>query len=159
MEQYSPALLRARDFAFIFQDHFLVMHLTAFENVIGALKDPTEADRARAMELLERLGLAHVADRIAWKLSGGERQRVAVARAFARSFRYLFADEPTAALDRESARGVYRMLQEAGVTRSVVLVTHDPDALAIADRIVNLRDGAVQPSDSPNRAKGRRSKR
>ena len=159
IEEYSASQLRARRFAFIFQDHFLVMHLTAFENVLGAFTEPTVRDHRRALELLARLGLEDAADRSAWKLSGGERQRVAVARALVRDFDYLFADEPTAALDRASARIVYRMLQEAAILRGVVLVTHDPEALEIADHRIELKDGvlvAAEPVKPPKRANGRK---
>lgn len=148
LKRLSTARLRSERFSFVFQDHFLVMHLNAFENVIGAMRHVDPASIQRALDLLTRLGLDGVRHKVAWRLSGGERQRVAVARALVRPSEYVFADEPTAALDRSSAADVYELLREAATTRAVVLVTHDPKGLEIADAVVELRDGRrVRPRD------------
>ena len=99
----------------------------------------------RARALLEKVGLG---DRIKHKpseLSGGERQRVAIARALANDPEIILADEPTGNLDTETGEPILSLLR--GLSRregkTVILVTHDPDAAAIADRIVKLRDGCV----------------
>lgn len=159
LTQHSPDRLRSEEFAFIFQDHFLLMHLSAFENVVIALQQVTAEGRAAAARLLERLGILAVAERSAWRLSGGERQRVAVARGLVRPARYVFADEPTAALDRASADAVYALLREVARDRAVVLVTHDPAAIEAADRVIEMRDGRVAvraPRPSNRRRRNRR---
>lgn len=137
-----------RDVGFIFQAHNLFESLTAFQNVSMALELKTSdraAIRQRAEELLATLGLEH---RIHYKpdaLSGGQKQRVAIARALANGPRLILADEPTAALDRESGRDVVELLrkfaQEQGTT--ILMVTHDNRILDVADRIVNMVDGRV----------------
>lgn len=151
LARHSRTALYRDKFSFIFQHHYVIGYLSAFENVVAAFEHPTDADRETAAVLLERLGLAGVAEKQAKHLSGGERQRVAVARGVARRSRYLFADEPTAALDRESARMVYALLREAAADRGVLLVTHDSEALALADRVIELRDGRLERSFEPLR--------
>lgn len=146
LEELTAAKLRSDRFAFVFQDHYLLMYLNAFENVVAALPRPTREGRLRAADLLERLGLAEVASSSAWRLSGGERQRVAIARAMVRESSFLFADEPTAALDRGSARVACQLFSDLAKRQSVVIVTHDPDALALADATIELRDGSVARS-------------
>jgi len=140
---HHVARLRSDRFAFAFQDHYLLMHLNAFENVLTAVAKPTRDVRERAAQLLDRLGLGTAASRSAWRLSGGERQRVAIARALVRSSAYFFADEPTAALDRASVELVYKLFREVAQTQAIVLVTHDPAALAVAHQVIELRDGVV----------------
>ena len=135
--------LRSRVVAFVFQDHFLVPYLTAMENVLAGVARPGLDDRARAGALIRELDLAAVAGRRASQLSGGERQRVAVARGLVRAPRYLFADEPTAALDRASAHRVFSLIRHAARDHAVLLVTHDAEALALAERVVELRDGRI----------------
>ncbi len=141
-------LLRRR-IGFIFQQHNLLGFLTARQNVAMSLElDPrtTEAERlARAGALLEAVGLADRADALPSKLSGGQRQRVAVARALAGSPGLILADEPTAALDRVSGQEVVHLLRDLARSRGVpiLLVTHDPRILDIADRIIEMEDGRI----------------
>ncbi len=98
------------------------------------------------MELLDRLGVAHLADKNAGQLSGGQKQRVAVARALVGEPPLLLADEPTAALDSHSGREVVTLMQrlarEHGTT--ILLVTHDSRILDIADRTLSLEDGRLR---------------
>ena len=143
LRTYSAPHLRSRVLAFVFQDHFLVPYLTANENVLAAVARPRPEDRARAAALIGELDLVPVADRRASLLSGGERQRVAVARGLVRAPRYLFADEPTAALDRGSAHRVFALIRRTARDRAVLLVTHDAEALELAERVVELRDGRI----------------
>jgi putative ABC transport system ATP-binding protein len=89
------------------------------------------------------MGLGRMEDRFPYQLSGGERQRVAVARALVASPSIIFADEPTASLDRASGRQVIELLATYRESGSLVVVTHDPDMLASADRVWRMRDGAL----------------
>jgi ABC-type lipoprotein export system ATPase subunit len=140
--------LRAREIGFIFQLHNLIPTLSAIENVelpMMGLKVRRAERRARAAELLDRVGLSPRRDFSVKKLSGGERQRVAVARALANRPQILLGDEPTGSLDTKTGTEVIDLLlelrRERGLT--IVLVTHDPSVAARMERIVELRDGRV----------------
>jgi putative ABC transport system ATP-binding protein len=139
------ARLRAETVGFVFQSFHLIPTLTARENVQVPLELRGEDGRARAIELLERVGLADRGHHYPAQLSGGEQQRVAVARAFANRPKLLFADEPTGNLDAANGQNVVALLgelnRELGTT--VVLVTHEPDLAARAHRVLRLRDGAL----------------
>jgi putative ABC transport system ATP-binding protein len=138
-----------RRIGFIFQQHNLLGFLTARQNVAMALElDPStgEAERLeRAGGMLEAVGVGDRADAMPAKLSGGQRQRVAVARALAGEPGLILADEPTAALDKQSGGEVARLLRDLAKRRGVpiLMVTHDPRILDIADRIVAIEDGRV----------------
>lgn len=143
--------LRGR-IGFIFQNHNLLGFLTARQNVAMSLElhgGMGEAERlARAGEMLTAVGLADHTEKRPSQLSGGQRQRVAVARALAGDPGLILADEPTAALDKVSGQEVVHLLRDLAKTRGVpiLLVTHDPRILDIADRIVGMEDGRiVQP--------------
>jgi putative ABC transport system ATP-binding protein len=139
------ARVRAAKVGFVFQSFHLIPTLTARENVAVPLELRGEDGRARAAELLLRVGLGDRGHHYPAQLSGGEQQRVAVARAFAHRPRILFADEPTGNLDAANGANVVALLgelnRELGTT--LVLVTHDPDLAARAHRVIRLRDGAV----------------
>jgi putative ABC transport system ATP-binding protein len=146
--------LRSR-IGFIFQSHNLLGFLTARQNVAMALElqgGLSEAERlARAAEMLSAVGLADHVDKLPAKLSGGQRQRVAVARALVGQPGLILADEPTAALDRVSGQEVVHLLRDLARRQGtpILLVTHDPRILDIADRIVAMEDGRItQPSSS-----------
>ena len=147
-ELRDPAEYRAATVGFVFQFHNLVPVLSAAENVqvpmLGRGRSRPERER-RARELLEEVGLAYRAASRPPTLSGGERQRVAIARALANDPRLLLADEPTGALDSETAAQVLalvaRIRAERGTT--VLLVTNDEVAAATADRRLRLRDGRL----------------
>jgi putative ABC transport system ATP-binding protein len=147
-ELRDPAEYRAGTVGFVFQFHNLVPVLSAAENVqvpmIGRGRSRAERER-RARELLAEVGLAHRAASRPPTLSGGERQRVALARALANEPRLLLADEPTGALDSDTAAQVLalvrRLRSERGMT--VLLVTNDEEAAAAADRRVQMRDGRI----------------
>ena len=134
---------------FIFQIHNLLGFLTARQNVAMALElhgDMDERARlARAAEMLAAVGLADHVDKVPAKLSGGQRQRVAVARALVAEPGLILADEPTAALDRVSGQEVVHLLRDLARRRGtpILLVTHDPRILDIADRIVAMEDGRI----------------
>jgi putative ABC transport system ATP-binding protein len=138
---------RAKEMGFIFQAFNLIPVFTATENVelplLLAGARETDA-RVRARETLERVGLGHRLERRPMELSGGEQQRVAVARALAGKPRIVWADEPTGNLDSEMAASVIALLGELhGEGLTIVLVTHDPNVAAHADRLVTVRDGRL----------------
>ncbi len=148
MSKGERARLRLGSLGFVFQAYNLVPVLTAAENVEFVLELQGVAAgvrRARALEVLEELGLGDLADRRPNELSGGQQQRVAVARAVAARPKLVLADEPTANLDSENAEqlmGMMRRLHEShGVT--FVFSTHDPRVVAHATRVVTLVDGRV----------------
>jgi len=141
------AVLRGRKIGFVYQSYHLIPTLTAEENVRLPMELAGEkpGDRARAGELLDRVGLADRRDHYPVELSGGEQQRVALARAFARRPSILLADEPTGNLDSSSGRMVLDLLldlnREQGAT--LVLVTHEAAVAQCAERRVLLHDGRI----------------
>lgn len=145
--------VRLAHIGFIFQGFNLFPALNVRENVALALDlkriRGRQADQ-QAMELLERVGLAHKAKELPVNLSGGQKQRVAIARALAGDPEIVLADEPTAALDGASGRAVLELLRELAHERgrAVVIVTHDSRALTYADRIVHIEDGKIEPAAS-----------
>jgi putative ABC transport system ATP-binding protein len=144
-EKRLPAL-RARTFGFIFQDYALLDALSATENIaVAANLAGTSGSAAvlRAVELLDRVGLAHRAAARPSQLSGGEQQRIAVARALANDPPVLLADEPTANLDASRGRDIARLLRRLADEdhRSIVIVSHDDRLREVADRVLWLEDG------------------
>ena len=152
------ALLRRRKVGFVFQSFHLLANFTALENVMLPVELLGRASpRARATELLDRVGLGGRGHHYPSQLSGGEQQRVALARAFAPDPAVLLADEPTGNLDSENGRIVLDMMlhlrRDHGTT--LVLVTHDPALAELADRVIRLRDGrVVEPTATTATAAG-----
>jgi putative ABC transport system ATP-binding protein len=148
MDDKELTRVRRDHIGFVFQFFNLLPSLSAAENVLLpaliASRHDTEL-RDRALALLDRVGLAGRAEHRPSELSGGEQQRVSVARALLLSPELVLADEPTGNLDSRAGRDVLRLLRgvcdEEGHT--IVMVTHDPSAAAVADRVVFLRDGAL----------------
>lgn len=131
---------------FIFQNFQLMPTLTALENVMVPMELRKQKDvKARAMELLDKVGLADRSQHYPVQLSGGEQQRVSLARAFSNRPAVLFADEPTGNLDGETGEKIEKMLfdlnREAGTT--LIIVTHDMDLASRTSRIIKLKSGAV----------------
>jgi putative ABC transport system ATP-binding protein len=146
LDDNELTLLRRDSIGFVFQFFNLLPTLTAEENVLlPALiaGEGDEARRRRAGELLDRVGLAGRADHLPTQLSGGEQQRVSIARALLLEPQLVLADEPTGNLDSRSEAEVLGLLRELNQSEghTIVIVTHDPAAAAIGDRIVFLRDG------------------
>jgi putative ABC transport system ATP-binding protein len=142
------AHLRNRKLGFVFQGFNLLQRQTAIENVeLPMLYSgmPPRKRRARAIELLKLVGLEERATHKPNQLSGGQQQRVAIARALANRPKILLADEPTGNLDSRTGTAVLKELRrlnhEQGQT--IILVTHDPNVAAAADRLVTVRDGRV----------------
>lgn len=158
-EAGEPVRVRLRRrIGFIFQNHNLLGFLTARQNVAMALEQDGALDErarmARAGELLAAVGLTGHEDRLPAKLSGGQRQRVSVARALAAQPGLVLADEPTAALDKVSGHEVVQLLRDLAKSRGVpiLLVTHDPRILDIADRIVAMEDGRIVGAEADRSA-------
>jgi putative ABC transport system ATP-binding protein len=143
-----------REIGFIFQMHNLFEVLSAYENIKMAaqLSDAPAAEiRQRSTGILERLGLDHRMDDKPRHLSAGERQRVAIARALVNRPRLILADEPTAALDRDSTMNLVELLKETTVNdgTTVLMVTHDQRIIDAADRLVHMVDGRIMSNRMP----------
>lgn len=142
------ARIRNEKVGFVFQTYNLLPKATVARNVELPMLYAGVAGRerrARALELLEKVGIPEKAGRLPAELSGGQRQRVAIARALANRPALLLADEPTGALDSKTGAEVlalFRDLHAQGHT--VVLVTHDPSIAALAERRVELHDGLIR---------------
>ncbi|WP_328471718.1 ABC transporter ATP-binding protein [Actinoplanes sp. NBC_00393] len=149
LPERRAAKLRSSHFGFVFQRFFLLKHLTAAQNVAMALVNgqgwlPRRQRRARVLEALDQVGIAHLAKNRPAKMSGGEQQRVAIARALVRDPQILLADEPTGALDTETGTAVIDVLLNATHRGcALVLVTHDRDHAARMGRTMSLVDGVL----------------
>src|SRR4051794_30037689 len=138
--------LRARRLGFVFQAFHLVPELSGLDNVLLAARVPgaLPGTAERGTQLVERLGLAPVAAALPHELSGGEQQRFAIARALAGDPAVVLADEPTGNLDAASGAMVLDLLAGAAHGgRAVVVVTHEREVTARADRVLELRDGRL----------------
>jgi len=138
------ARTRLRHVGFVFQSFHLIEELSGEENVLLPARLPGAArgGERRGRALIEELGLSEISDRRPHELSGGEQQRFAIARALVNDPELLLADEPTGNLDQENGAAVLALLRGLH-ERAVVLVTHEPDAAAIADRVLHLVDGQL----------------
>jgi len=147
LSESAWARLRRRGVGFVFQAFHLVDELSAVENVeLPALlvgMSRREA-RARAMKLLDRLGVADRAGHLPDRLSGGQRQRVAIARALINEPLLVLADEPTGNLDSHATGEILKILARLrDAQQTLLLVTHDPRVAAVADRLLSMRDGSI----------------
>jgi len=142
--------LRRTRYGFIFQQHFLINYLSVFENImVGALEQSPGA-RERARALIAELGLEKQSQRLPWQLSIGQRQRVAIVRALINEPAIIFADEPTASLDQATGHQVVDLLAQYRGHGSIVFVTHDPEMLSQADRVIRMRDGEIVGEEKRN---------
>ncbi|MEI6280160.1 MAG: ABC transporter ATP-binding protein [Verrucomicrobiae bacterium] len=139
------ARLRNARMGFVFQSYFLLPELTALENVMVPAMIGGRSARARAGELLARVGLAERLDHLPAELSGGEQQRVAIARALINDPAIVFADEPTGNLDSHTGEAIIEIL--LGVSRddgrTLVVVTHDEHLARRGDRLLRIEDGQL----------------
>ncbi|HYP01160.1 MAG TPA: ABC transporter ATP-binding protein [Pyrinomonadaceae bacterium] len=156
MDEDALAHLRGQKIGIVFQSFHLISSLTAYENVlvpmeIAGLRDAPQ----RARQLLEDVDLTARAHHYPSQLSGGEQQRVSIARAFSNNPSLLLADEPTGNLDSKNGRHVFDLMLKLNRQRgtTLVLITHDHELAALADRRIALRDGrVVSDSGSANDA-------
>jgi ABC-type lipoprotein export system ATPase subunit len=149
--QSSRALARTRlrHVGFVFQAFHLIEELSGEENVLLPARLPGAArgGERRARRLIGELGLTEIAGRRPHELSGGEQQRLAIARALVNDPELVLADEPTGNLDQENGATVLALLRNLR-RRAVVIVTHEPEAAAIADRVLHLEDGSLAIEDA-----------
>jgi len=140
--------IRLRHIGFVFQQFQLIEELSGRENVLVPTRLPGApgGGARRAMELIDELGLSAVAEHRPHELSGGEQQRFAIARALVNEPELILADEPTGSLDGTSGATVLALLANMP-NRAVVIVTHEPEAAAIADRVFALKDGVLVASE------------
>lgn len=139
---------RAEKLGFVFQSFHLLPTLTALQNVqvpMFEMRLSSHQRAERAAELLEWVGMGHRSGHLPAELSVGERQRVAIARALANGPTLLLADEPTGNLDTKTAAGIFDLFQRLHAERgmTILLVTHDPNLAARAQRIVHMKDGRI----------------
>ncbi|ALS75406.1 hemin ABC transporter ATP-binding protein [Planococcus rifietoensis] len=150
MNQEQIRQIRAESFGFVFQSAHLVPFLTAEEQLLLMLEtagSPLSKKQRRdeAARILQSVGMGHRKTAYPASLSGGEKQRVAIARAIVHQPKLLFADEPTASLDSTKSREVMELLQQLTKTLNIatLMVTHEEDMLAYADRVITMKDGRL----------------
>ncbi|MEK7579042.1 MAG: ABC transporter ATP-binding protein [Patescibacteria group bacterium] len=159
LSEADRTLFRLNRLGYIFQDYALLPELSAAENVMVPLL-MTGMSRAegmtKAMRALDAVGLGHRLDNRPAQLSGGEQQRVSIARAIAEKPDILFADEPTANLDSVSGEAVIKVMQELHQKQgqTIVMVTHEDEYAAAADRIIHLEDGVIVSDTTVNGREG-----
>ena len=148
VSEQRRSIIRRKDMGFVFQSVALVSMMTAYENVEFLLrisKFPKEEYKKRAEECLKLVGLESRMHHLPQELSGGEQQRVAIARAIAHKPKIVFADEPTAELDTKTGLQVVKvfkdLIMEEGI--AIVLTTHDPGLMDIADQVYEMEDGEI----------------
>jgi putative ABC transport system ATP-binding protein len=142
------AFLRARRIGFVFQAFNLLPTLTALQNVevpmLGVVGQ-AGARRRRALELLERVGMAGRAAHYTGELAGGEKQRLAIARSLANAPDLILADEPTGNLDRRTSQAILDLLEDIhGMGTAFIIATHDNEIARRAGRIERIRDGRIE---------------
>jgi putative ABC transport system ATP-binding protein len=148
MSQSDLATMRLYKIGFVFQAYNLIPVLSAVENVEYVMQlqgVPSVERRARAMAMLDDVGLSGLQNRRPAELSGGQQQRVAVARAIVSNPSIVLADEPTANLDSKTGNGLLKMMQDMNEKRNVTFIfsTHDKMVMDYARRLIHIRDGRV----------------
>ena len=147
VSDFERTEIRRQRMGFVFQSYNLLNTLTARGNIALAkrIQGNGHYEDGSAQNILRMLGLENKMDHKPWELSGGEQQRVAIARAVINRPAILLADEPTGSLDSENSRMVLKMLRELNSEygQTIIIITHDPEAAATADRVIEMRDGKI----------------
>jgi len=147
VSDFERTEIRRQRMGFVFQSYNLLNTLTARENIALAkrIQGNGHYEDGSAHNILRMLGLENKMDHKPWELSGGEQQRVAIARAVINRPAILLADEPTGSLDSENSRMVLKMLRDLNSEygQTIIIITHDPEAAATADRVIEMRDGKI----------------
>jgi putative ABC transport system ATP-binding protein len=143
---------RLHHLGYVFQEYALLPELNALENVylpLMMLGAPAREYEKAAMEMLETVGLGKRSGHLISQMSGGEQQRVAIARALVNRSKILFADEPCANLDTRNSEIVMKLLRQLADERkqTIVMVTHEPEHKAYADRVIRMRDGLLDAEE------------
>lgn len=142
----QATIFRRKQIGFIFQNYNLVPVLTVWENIIFPVAlDGRKPDRKFVMEIVQLLGLESKLDSLPNNLSGGQQQRVAIARALASKPSIILADEPTGNLDSQTSDDVVGLLKVTSgqFHQTIVMITHNPDIAARADRVIRMEDGRI----------------
>lgn len=153
LSEKKKTIFRLEKFGYIFQDYAILPELTAFENVYLPLMvtpgNNTKIIKEKAKEMLVLVDLGHRLSHYSNELSGGEQQRVAIARALVNNPQVLFADEPCANLDTQSSKKVLDLLEKLNkeLKQTIIMVSHDPDDMKYADRILWLEDGLIKKDE------------
>ncbi len=152
LSEREMAKRRAQETGFIFQNASVIPSLTVLENVIlsqSFLPELAKADRHRAIELIEMMGLGDRVNAYPDQLSGGQRRRVAIANALMNDPPLLLADEPTGDLDSETEAEIMNLFTELWRSgKTIVMVTHSPQLASVANRTLKMADGCIQETSS-----------
>lgn len=149
MKKNQLAELRNQTIGFIFQFHYLLPEFTVLENVLmpALIKNGRtgDAERKRALELIDMVGLTRVKNNLATDLSGGQQQRTAIARSLINEPKIILGDEPTGNLDSQTTESIYSLLREINheIKSTFVIITHDQRIAEKADRILEIKDGRI----------------
>ena len=147
MDQESLTLFRLINSGFIFQSYNLISTLTAEENIMFPMNlsgMKFEEQRTRAVELLKKMKLSDRREHLPFQLSAGEQQRVAIARALANDPPVIFADEPTANLDKRTGQFIRDLFEELkNSEKTIIIATHDDDLIALADKVFSFDQGKI----------------
>jgi putative ABC transport system ATP-binding protein len=140
----KKAKFRQDKLGFAFQRGYLIDYLNVMDNVLVPVNNTSSVYKNRAYDLLDELGIGKLVHKKPYQLSGGQRQRVSIARALINDPEVIFADEPTAALDHDSAVEAMTILSGYGKEKLVIVVTHDTSILDNSVRTITIRDGAIK---------------
>lgn len=149
MKKNQLAELRNQTIGFIFQFHYLLPEFTVLENVLmpSLIKNGRtgDAERKRALELIDMVGLTRVKNNLATDLSGGQQQRTAIARSLINEPKIILGDEPTGNLDSQTTESIYSLLREINheIKSTFIIITHDQRIAEKADRILEIKDGRI----------------
>ena len=142
----ETTVFRRKQIGFVFQNYNLVPVLSVWENIIFPISlDGRKPDRTFIMEIVRLLGLEKKLDSLPNNLSGGQQQRVAIARALASKPSIILADEPTGNLDSKTSDDVIGLLKMTSqeFSQTIVMITHNPEIAAMADRVIRIEDGRI----------------